>query len=642
VTSKLCRRRRLGWWVALAASGALAWGTAGARDADVQRIEGIEFRGNESISSGSLRNAMRLKQGVWWNPFRAQNYLGSDYLAVDLYRVLDLYRDRGFPLASIRDAAVAVSESGQDVVIRIEVSEGPRYHIRRVALEGVQGLKPEAAQQKVSVVKGQVLSLSRIEATRGALEALYGEAGFLSAVIRSDLVLRGDSADVLFRVREGPLYRYRSTILDTVGASLQRTDPEVVRREVIMKPGDTMRSSRMLKTQEKIFETGVFRTVRVLPAVDPTGAPLADLRITVHERRSGWYSVGAGYSSDDRVHLVAEWGDRNISGRARRLDAHGDLALSMNRHYGRHPLPVQTAMTELRYTEPWLFGTRIVNQFGISHFYEQQTTFDQDITTLEQGARRSIGRYTSIGQGISNKWVRTGDPTSGRANYLTRNFSVFLEEERRDNVLDAKRGSTKQLIGEYAGGFLGGSAEFGRANAIGSWFYPLAGGVVRAFRLRTGFIFPVGRGIGQTGEVPKVYRIPSIERFRLGGGTSVRGYGENSLGPRGEGGQVIGGTAVFLGNVELRFPIFSFLSGAIFLDAGNVWTDPSEIKLSRFVGSFRGGPQDPLDVCYGAGGGFRFLTPVGPFRVDYGVKLGNAQQAGRKPGALYLSLGQAF
>jgi outer membrane protein insertion porin family len=611
-------------------------------DPDVQRIARIEFRGNESIGSGALRRTMRLKQPVWWNPFRNTNYLGSDYLAVDLYRILDLYRDRGFPLASIREASVHVPEEGQEVALEIEISEGPRYRLGRIGIEGVSELPRKDVQRKIHLALGMVLSKSRIDATRGSLEALYDEGGFLNALVRSDLILRGDSAAVVFRVREGPSYRFRSAIIDTTGGKLMRTDPSVVRREVMLKPGDTMRSSRILKTQERIFDTGIFRTVRVLPSVDTTGAPLADLRITVHERRSGWYGFGAGYSSDDRAHLVAEWGDRNISGKARKLEAYGDLAFSLKRDFGRHRLPVQSALGRLRYSEPWFLWGHTLNQVTVSHKYEQQSTFDQDITTIDEGIRRVISRYSSIGLGITNKWVRSGDPTSARRNYVTRNISTFIEEDHRDNVLDAKRGSHKQLLGEYAGGLLGGTSEFSRWNATGSWYRPLDGGLVTALRMKMGAIFPVGRGVGEAGDLPRVFRIPREERFLLGGGTSVRGYTENSLGQNDESGLAIGGTAILLGNVELRFPIFWLFSGAIFLDGGNVWTDPAEIKLSRFVNGLRPGRMNPLNVSYGAGGGLRVLTPVGPFRIDYGVKLGSMRQAGRKSGELYLSLGQAF
>jgi outer membrane protein insertion porin family len=607
-----------------------------------QQIERIEFRGNEAIGSSALRKAMRLKQPVWWNPFRNTRYMGSDYLALDLYRVLDLYRDRGFPLASIREADIRLSEDAQKVVLDIDIAEGPRYWFGGADVEGVHGVSAKEVRRKINLKQGNVLSRSKVEASRVAIEAMYGEAGFLSALVRSDLDLRGDTASVIFRVREGLLYRFRSTIVDTSGGGLRKTHPEVLRREVLIKPGAAMRASRILKTQERIFDTGLFRTVRVTPTIDTTGAPLADLRITAHERKFGWYGFGGGYSSDDRLHVLAEWGNRNVSGMARRLEAYGDLAFALSPNSGRHRFAVQSGLGRFQYSEPWFLFSRMTNQISASHTYEQQAAFDQDITSLDDGLRRDIGRYSRIGIGVTNKWVRTGNPTSNRSRYVTRNISAYVEEDNRDNLLDARRGSYKQLLGEFAGGLLGGVAQFNRWNATGSWYRPLNGRMIAAFRVRAGVIIPVGRGVSQAGEQQRVFRVPDEERFRLGGGTSVRGYAEGSLGQVDTLGVSIGGTAIALGNIELRFPLFWLFSGAIFVDGGNVWADPQEIKPSRFFDGLRSGRMNPHDMSYGAGGGLRFLTPVGPFRVDYGFKLGSMRQAGHKNGELYLSLGQAF
>ncbi len=117
---------------------------------------------------------------------------------------------------------------------------------------------------------------------------------------------------------------------------------------------------------------------------------------------------------------------------------------------------MQSGLGRLQYSEPWFLFSRTTNQITASHTYEQLAAFDQDITTLDDGLRRDIGRYSRIGIGVTNKWVRTGDPTSTRSKYVTRNISAYVEEDNRDNLLDARRGSYKQLLGEFAGGLLGG------------------------------------------------------------------------------------------------------------------------------------------------------------------------------------------
>jgi outer membrane protein assembly factor BamA len=441
----------------------------------------------------------------------------------------------------------------------------------------------------------------------------------------------------------------RSIVIDTTSSLLERTQPRVVRREVALETGETIRTSRLLRTQERLFDTGVFRTARVVPVPDTTGVPVADLHITVHERNSGWYGFGAGYTSDDRIRVLAEWGNRNLAGTARRLEANGDIAFALDRTLGRD-FPVKSGLIRLRYTEGWFLGTRTRSSTSLSHSYERltsatdvgETVFDQDITAFEEVLSRSLGRFSIIGLGVTNKWVRSGDPTVSDATYITRNVSATLEEDRRNDLLNPTDGNLYRGVVEYAGGLLGGTTEFSRWTLLGSWYFPLGGNVTLGSRLRTGLIVPVGRGVSREEDPLRLARIPIEERFRLGGGTTVRGYAENSLGRIDTTEVALGGTAVMLANVEMRFPIVWVLGGAVFFDAGNVWADLEEVNLRRFRDGFDRNRRSPLNVAYGLGLGVRVTTPVGPFRADYGWKLGGGQRPGLDAGELHLSLGQAF
>jgi len=621
------------------------------KDQQTRSIESIRFRGNETISSRRLRGVMRLHQPAWWNPFRKTPYLGADYLTADLYRILDLYQDEGFPLAVVRDAEVRISEREKEVHVTIEVNEGPRCVVWEVQLEGVDSPLLRRARERVLIHPRDFLRKIKLDRTREELEAFFVEAGYLGARVSIDSALQGRYATVTIRVVEGPLYTMRSVVVDTLRGRLEKTAPSVVKREVLLKEGEIFRTSRLLETQDRLFETGIFRQVRVFPVPDSLGEPVADLRVVVHEQPSGWYGFGAGYSSDDRLRFLAEWGNRNISGKARRLVAEGDLSFALDRSSRDRGLPIRTALGRLRYTEPWIFRTRTRSLSTLYHSYEVVTPatdneeiYDRDITGLEEALSRSIGRYSTISVGIANKWVRTGDPTSAKRRYQTRNLSAVLQEDRRNDILDPTRGTLVRLLGEYAGGFLGGQNEFSRWTAEASWYRAVVGKLVLATRTRAGLIVPVGRGVGEAEDSLLVARIPSEERFRLGGGTTVRGYPDNSLGrvdPEQEN-RVVGGTALLLANAELRFPIVWLLKGALFFDAGNVWADPKEIKPDRFRDGLDPDSRSALNVAYSVGGGLRVLTAVGPFRIDYGRRLGGGQRRDGEKGAFHLSLGQAF
>lgn len=606
------------------------------------RVEGIEFAGNAGIGEGAIRRVMKIRQPIWWNPFRQTPYLGPDYLALDLYRILDLYRGRGYPFAVIRGADVEVQPGEEKVRIRIRIEEGPRKRIDRIALDGIQVALEPRAREVLGLETGELLSITKIDAARGRLARFYGEAGYLGAVIYSDRIFRGDSTILILRVEEGSLYRLRDVVIDSTLGQLVRTAPEVIHREVALKPGEIFRTSRLVKSRERIYDTGVFRTVRVVPRFDSLATGLADLHVTVHERHAGYYGFGAGFSSDDRIRLIADWGNRNLSGRARQLKGEAGVSFSLDPNLRARGIPVKAAHGTVSYLEPWLLGTRTRSTIKLNHTYERQNDFDQDITALDGGVRRDLGRFSRIGLGLTNKWVRTGDPEAAGGTYVTRNLSAELEEDRRDDILDPRRGSHTQLLGEFAGGLIGGRTEFTRWTATSAWYFGIPWRGVLALRARAGWIIPVGEGVREEGDSLKVSRIPFEERFRLGGGTTVRGYKESSLGRRRSSGTAIGGTALLLSNAEVRFPIVSVVGGAVFLDAGNVWADPAEIRWESFTHGWSGDRHNPLDVAYGIGVGLRIQTPVGPFRIDYGTKVGSGRAPGDKRSELHLSLGQAF
>jgi outer membrane protein assembly factor BamA len=136
--------------------------------------------------------------------------------------------------------------------------------------------------------------------------------------------------------------------------------------------------------------------------------------------------------------------------------------------------------------------------------------------------------------------------------------------------------------------------------------------------------------------------MPRSELFLAGGGTTVRGYDEESLGPR-VGSETWGGLALIVLNTELRLPLFWRLAGAFFLDAGNAWADYRQISVSRFTRAWTDSDYSPLDVAYGIGVGLRFETIVGPVRLDYGLKVGRGQRdAFGSTSAWHFALGQAF
>jgi outer membrane protein insertion porin family len=606
------------------------------------RIRHILFPGARELSARELRGGMRLKAKSWWQPLRKNYYYGSDHLERDLDRVLLTYREAGFPFARFAEARVRyVSRDWVDLEIPVE--EGPRVFVSRVRVFGATGDLATRLTRAIRTQPGSPLRALTLDTEEETLRQVCGDTGYLLAEVTRESVIQGDSAEVRYWVTHGPLVRLRKVRV----TGLERTRERVVLRESRLRTGETLRRSRLLAYQERLFELDLFRTVRITPAYcdtcPRTGEELAvDLVASLAEKKPGWYGGGFGFSSADQVRLVGEWGYRNLLGRARALQANALLAYPVGAARASLGSDVRERQFDLTYSEPWVFNSPIRGQVHGYYRFNREVALRENIFGLALRARRDIGRSSGLTASLENKWVATTDSTVARSHYQTRFVSLAVSQDRRDFALDPHLGQLNQFLIEYAGGPLGGSASFARGTASHAAYLPLSRLATVAYRVRAGYIHPIGRGVAGSTSGPALLRVPFDERFRTGGGTSVRGHTEKSLGPYNADGQPLGGLALLLANAELRFPIFWQFAGAVFVDAGNVWADYHDIKAARWTHGLRSRVYSQLDMNYSVGGGLRLRTPVGPLRVDYGVSLNRALRPGTSRGEWHVSLGQAF
>jgi outer membrane protein assembly complex protein YaeT len=581
------------------------------------------------------------------NPFSRPRFLGKDVLAQDLFSILQLYRQEGFPFARILDAAVVYEDPPTHLSIEVTVDEGKLVRIRRLDVEGVSDPLRERVQSKIRLQPGQPLKTKVLAEDEQGILGIYAEEGMITAEALGRIRYLPDSlfADVVLQVREGPVVTVRD--IHVVNPEELRTRASVIRRLMALKEGDVLLRKDLLESQSLLYRTGLFRSVRIVPEVDTTHvldeksvAP-ADVMVRVSEKAPGWYGAGGGFSSNDELRLVAEWGHRNLWGRWRVLQTEAGLKYSLDRTLGDEALVLGEVSGRINFTEPLLFGTRLFSHSEVYYNFEREITFEQNIAGFIQSFRRELRKRWTGRLGFEFRFVNTTDPASLRENYQTHLTSVILGQDLRDSFFDPTRGHNYRFVVDYAGGFLGEKNQFLRTTAGASWYIPLRRESVAAFRIRAGLITPLGEPIaGVVVDSVQVARVPFEDRYRTGGGTTVRGYKEQSLGRRIDG-QPVGGLVLFVGNMEIRFPLFWRFQGAFFMDAGNIWADPSEWKLKRYAEGLQNGPYSPLAVAYSLGAGLRLKTPVGPLRLDYGRKVGRDADA-ESADEIHLSLGQPF
>ena len=593
-------------------------------------VSQIEIRGNRVFSSSRIKSVMKTKERSFLRPFRKSAFR-TDFLRVDIESIIGLYKRHGYLKAKVDSQSVERSEKGKAVSIFLGIFEGPRMMVAGVRIRGASALAEERLAKGLRLKKGEPFDPASVEDDKREILEKYAEAGYIYATVSDNTVFDGNLANVYYIVSEEIQVRAGSVAVLGNNATAER----LVRREVTVKRGDILRRSEVIKTEQRIYDSGLYSDVQISIARSDSISPVVDLMIIVKERKLAWVGSGIGYGSSDQLRVVGEWGHRNLFGRGQRLFTSASFAFG-RRLFEQGKTVLDASRFDVGVVEPRLFGTRTAGQAVVYREYKREVAFSQQFTGFTFTAKRDISSLAKVFLSYDNRWVHTTDPAAMRKEYVTRSLHLSGVRDSRDDIFDPGKGSYEEATWKVSGGVLGGNYSLHRVTVSGSRYSPF-GNVVLATRVKGGFAQP----FGSTEGVTPLERIPFEERFRTGGSTSIRGYVEDDeLGPRDTEGHVTGGRVLLLTNVEARFPLFWRLTGAIFLDGGNVWRNPSDIRLANFdPGRTSAGDSD---YRYSFGGGIRFRTPVGPIRIDYGRKLRLSAHDGDEKGRFHFSLGQAF
>lgn len=608
---------------------------------DLPRVRSLEIAGNEAVSAGKIRAIVNLKSPSFFRPFRVTRFR-REFLDADVRAVTLHYRSLGYLDVDV-SGEVEFDEEYRNARVTLRIHEGERTIVRAIRFDGNATVPDARLLNAIETRVGDPYNEFQIREDREALRAFLQDLGHLTASVTDSSAFDSLDARVVFGVEEGREMFLRAVAVE----GDEETRGAFVARELVLRPGDLVRRKDLLESQRKLFETGLFADARISPIVADSSEGAVDLAVRVRERKSSWFGFGVGYSSRDLARLSAEWGNRNVTGAGRRLTVRTQFGLSLDTLFVKRRFPpLGENLTEVSWREPWFLGTRTPLQLTGYHRFQQQKTFDQTIFGLKSTARRDLSATARLFLTVENRWVTTTDSTLARERYTSRIIDLRSERDTRDSFFDPTRGTLQQGLAEYAGGFLGGQSTFEKFSFSTAWYTAVGGGLVFGWRTQMGLIRPVKSELGGTAaDSLEVLKVPFEDRFFAGGSNTVRGYPEQLLGRTKEISgktQPLGGLALLVANVELRAPLFWLLSGALFVDAGNVWADRSEFKLSRLAGDLDGGPPSILDVRYGVGVGLRLRTPVGPLRVDYGRKIGASRQGAARPYQFHLSVGQAF
>lgn len=563
------------------------------------RVGDVSIKGT-SLPEKNLKSIMSLKKGEPFSP---------DALEADMESLENFYHALGYLDARVREPAVELK--GDVAGITVSVTEGRRYEIAVIKFEGLRSLTEKALLDAMGIKAGSPYNEVDLFDARYAVLGMYAQEGFTEtkAVVRREF--NENMVTVVFDVTEGA----RTFFGKTVVSGNHTTRLKVIEREFLHREGMPFRYKLLTRGRQKLYRLGIFDDIDIetLPARNGT----VDVSVRVKEGKPGAVELGIGYGEYEEYRGFVDLSYGNLFGLNRSVSLRLELSSLESRYI-------------LKYYEPWFMDRPI----RFNAFVMREKREEKNIDTGETNYRilrysASVGVERPIGDRLKAELtyefslVETTDvmPDVILSKEDTGTLAISgikpgIVYDTRDNPINPTRGVFAGLLVKLASGVILSETDFLKLIVHGSTYLPLHRRLVLAGSARFGGAF----GFGDTDE------LPLVERFFLGGRNTVRGYEQDSLGPRGSLGTPMGGNAFLLGNLELRATVGRGWGLVAFLDGGNVWGD---------VGDF-----DPLDIKATAGFGVRYNTPVGPLRLDYGHKLD--REEGESKGEVHFSIGHAF
>ena len=633
---------------------------AGAR----HRLVKLEFAGNKYFLTERLRSRMQVRPAA---RFESRGRFSQALLNSDIRGLEDLYQANGFEQVKITSKVVDDYEGHEnDLALVISVDEGPQTLVAALHIEGNHTFAEAQLKALINTAEGEPFSEFNISQDRDNLLNYYFNHGFPRASFEASakpVPNELNRMDVTFKIREG-----EQVFVDHVYVSgLHFTRPFVVQRELRVKAGDPLSQIDMLQTQQRLYDLGIFNQVGTGVQNPDGNEPDKNVLVDVEEAKRYTFNYGVGLEfqtgQPSAVGTNQAKGQTGVSPRV-------SLDVSRLNFRGRnHTITFKADVGSLQqrglvsYTAPRWFNSQNW-KLSFTAFYDNTldvTTFTSQRLEGSVQAEQTVSKATTMDYRFTYRRVKATNINISPAEIPLLSLPVRVGEpgfsyirNKRDNNLESTKGSYTTIDAGVASSYFGSEADFSRILAQNSTYHsfgknrPTEKKFVFARSLRIGVetafgntaILPPGQACPEAilTNCPSTTVIPLAERFFSGGGNSHRGFGLNQAGPRDPvTGFPVGGSGLFLNNVEMRFPPPTLryfqdnLSFAIFEDAGNVFTD-GRTMLDNLLRWHQKDPQlclqpntanqcDYSYISHAVGVGVRYKTPIGPVRFDFGYNL---------------------
>ena len=583
------------------------------------KIKEIRITGNQNFSEGTLKDQFNLDVGGWLSWYTKSDRYSRTKLNADLEALRSYYLSRGFLEFRIDSTQVAISPDKQDISVAINVTEGERFVVSGVKLEGNYLGKEDEFKALVKIGVGQPYNAETVAETNKAFTDYFGKFGFAFARVDARPEIDRLTNRVTFVLIAEPSRRAYVRRINVAGNN--RTRDEVVRREFRQLESAWYDGDKIKLSRDRVDRLGFFTEVNIETQEVPATTDQVDLTVNVVEKPTGSVSLGAGFSSTEKVALSFGIRQENAFGSG------NYLATEVNTSKYNRTIVIST-------TDPYFTPEGISRTIDIFHRTTRPYLGDLNAYSLvNSGAGMRFGvpfseidtvyfganlEQTSIrpGNNLPNAYVEYMQQFGYTSNSLP--FTIGWARDGRDSALVPTRGILQRFNSDLSAS---GDARYVRTNYQIQQYTPLTKKYTLALNADLGW----GQGLSN-----RPY--PLFKNYFVGGLGSVRGFQQSTLGPSDSTNSLyLGGPKKIVLNAELMAPFPGAgndrtLRLFAFTDVGRAFGENEKINLNELRSSI--------------GVGLSWISPMGPLRFSYALPM--KRQVADKIQRLQFQIGTSF
>ncbi len=559
----------------------------------VTKIKQINIVGNTAFEEKVLLDKFELSTSNLLSFYTKNDQYSKQKLGADLETLRSYYLDRGYINFSVESTQVAITPDKKDIYVTINIKEGDIFTVSKVKLAGNLIVAPDVLIKLVSIGPGEIFSRKSATETSKAIQDRLGDEGYAFANVNMvpEINESQKTVEMAFFIDPGKrVYVHRVNFIGNA-----KTRDEVLRREMRQMEASWASSSKIERSKTRLERLGYFESVNVETPPVVGSSDQIDVNYTVVEKSSGNLSAGVGYSQVQGIVLNANIAQDNIFGSGKRVSVgFNNSSYITSYQFGfSNPYFTTDGVSQgynLGYTKRNAgainianYNTNIANagiNFGIPLNEFDQVGFNTDV------------KHTSLSTTLYSSYQIHDFIDKNPGSYLTYSQGISWVHDTFNRAMFPNSGAQQRL--SALGTIPGSDLEYYKVGYRQQRYFPLA----------KDFTFKLNGEIGYAGGYGKTHALPFFENYFMGGSGSVRGYKNNTMGPRDSNGYPIGGSVKMIANAELFFPV-PFMA------------ETKSIRLGTFLDA--GALNDSLNfdnMKYSAGLSGEWLSPFGALSVS--------------------------